>query len=77
MRVRLDEETLKQISIATRAEYYYAGTAEDLKKVYEGLSTRLVVETKETEVSSLFAALGALLVIVAAGLSTAWFGRIT
>jgi Ca-activated chloride channel homolog len=77
MRVRLDEETLKQISVATRAEYYYAGTAEDLKKVYAGLSTRLVVETKETEVSSLFAALGALLVIVAAGLSTAWFGRIT
>ena len=77
MRVRLDEETLKQIAIATRAEYYYAGTAEDLKSVYEGLSTRFVVETKETEVSSLFAALGALLVVVAVGLSTAWFGRVS
>jgi Ca-activated chloride channel family protein len=77
MRVRLDEETLKQIAIATRAEYYYAGTAEDLKAVYEGLSTRFTVETKETEISALFAALGALLTVIAVGLSTAWFGRVS
>jgi Ca-activated chloride channel homolog len=76
MRVRLDEDTLKNISNMTRAEYFYAGTAADLKKVYQSLSTRLVVEKKETEVSGLFAALGALLVVVAAGLSVAWFGRV-
>jgi Ca-activated chloride channel homolog len=35
-----------------------------------------VVEKKETEVSGLFAALGALLVVLAAGLSVAWFGRV-
>lgn len=77
MRVRLDEDTLKQISQITRAQYYYAGTAEDLKQVYQGLSTRLVVETKETEVTAVFAALGALLAVLAAGLSVAWFGRVT
>jgi Ca-activated chloride channel homolog len=77
MRVRLDEETLKNISAATRAEYFYAGTAADLKQVYQSLSTRLVVETKETEVSALFATLGALLVVLAGGLSVWWFGRIT
>ena len=76
MRVRLDEETLKNISNMTRGEYFYAGTAADLKKVYQSLSTRLVVEKKETEISALFAALGALLVVVAAGLSMAWFGRV-
>ena len=76
MRVRLDEETLKSISNITRADYFYAGTAEDLKKVYQSLSTRLVVEKKETEISSLFAAAGALLVVLAAGLSVAWFGRV-
>ena len=76
MRVRLDEETLKNISNMTRAEYFYAGTAADLKKVYQSLSTRLVVEKKETEISALFAALGALLVVLAAGLSVAWFGRV-
>jgi Ca-activated chloride channel family protein len=76
MRVKLDEETLKAIATATRANYFYAGTAEDLKQVYQGLSSRLVVETKETEVSALFAAAGALLVVLAAALSVWWFGRV-
>ena len=75
MRVRLDEDTLKSIASLTRADYFYAGTAADLKKVYQGLSTRLVDEKKETEISALFAALGALLVVIAAGLSVWWFGR--
>ena len=76
MRVKLDEETLKAISTVTRANYFYAGTAEDLKGVYEGLSSRLVVETKETEISALLAAAGAALVVLAAGLSVWWFGRV-
>ena len=76
MRVRLDEETLKSIANMTRADYFYAGTADDLKKVYQSLSTRLVVEKSETEISGLFAALGALLVVIAAGLSVWWFGRV-
>ena len=76
MRVRLDEETLKTIANITRGDYFYAGTAADLKKVYQGLSTRLIVEKKETEISALFAALGTLLVVLAAGLSVWWFGRV-
>ena len=76
MRVRLDEDTLKSIANLTRADYFYAGTAEDLKKVYQGLSTKLIVEKKETEISALFAALGALLVVLAASLSVWWFGRV-
>jgi Ca-activated chloride channel family protein len=76
MRVRLDEETLKNISVLTHGEYFYAGTAEDLKQVYESLSSRMVVERKETEVTALFAAVGALLALVSAGLSLWWFGRV-
>jgi Ca-activated chloride channel family protein len=74
--VRLDEETLKAIASRTSADYFYAGTATDLKKVYQSLSTRLVVEKKETEISGLLAAVGALLVILAASLSVWWFGRV-
>ena len=76
MRVKLDEETLKNISLLTHGEYFYAGTAEDLKKVYESLSSRMVVERKETEITALFAGLGALLAALAAGLSLWWFGRV-
>jgi len=76
MRVRLDEETLKAVAKLTSADYFYAGTAADLKKVYQSLSTRLVVEKKETEISALLAAFGAAMVVLAAGLSVWWFGRV-
>ena len=76
MRVKLDEETLKAIASKTQADYFYAGTAADLKKVYETLSSRLTVEKKETEISGLLALAAALLAIVSAGLSMLWFNRI-
>jgi Ca-activated chloride channel family protein len=76
MRVRLDEETLKAIATRTNAEYFYAGSAVDLKKVYNTLSSRLTVEKKETEVSALLALAAAVLSLLAAGLSMLWFNRI-
>jgi Ca-activated chloride channel family protein len=76
MRVRLDEETLKAIANKTEAEYYYAGTATDLTKVYNTLSSRLTVEKKETEISALFALGAAVLAMLSAGLSLLWFNRI-
>ena len=76
MRVKLDEETLKGIARNTQAEYFYAGTATDLKKVYESLSSRLTVVKKETEVSGILALVAAALALLSAGLSLAWFNRI-
>jgi Ca-activated chloride channel homolog len=76
MRVRLDEATLKNIANLTLAEYFYAGSATDLQKVYDTLSSRLVFERKETEITALLAGLAAALVVLAAGLSVAWFGRV-
>lgn len=76
MRVRLDEETLKNVATLTHAEYFYAGSATDLKKVYQTLTSRLVFERKETEITALFAAAGALLAVLAAALSLWWFGRV-
>jgi Ca-activated chloride channel family protein len=75
-RVRLDEETLKQIAQMTRGEYFYAGTAADLRKVYESLSARLVLERRETEITALFAAGSGLLALAAGFLSLFWFSRI-
>jgi len=76
MRVGLDEETLKAVADITRGEYFYAGSAVDLRKIYESLRSRLVLERKRTEVTALFAAAAALLVVVSAALSLAWFNRI-
>ena len=76
MRVKLDEETLKGIAQNTQAEYFYAGTAADLKKVYETLSSRLAVVKKETEISALAALLAAALALLSAGLSLVWHQRV-
>jgi Ca-activated chloride channel homolog len=76
IRVRLDEDALKQIAAVTRAEYFFASTAPDLKRVYETLTSRLVLERKQTEVTALFSALAAAMVLAAAGLSLAWFSRV-
>jgi Ca-activated chloride channel family protein len=76
MRVRLDEETLKTIAELTKGDYFYAGTSADLHKVYQTLSARLVMETKETEITALFSAAAAVLALSAALLSVLWFNRI-
>ncbi len=76
MRVRLDEDALKEIAGTTHADYFYAGNAVDLKKVYEDLNSKLVLEKRATEVTALFAALAALFMLVAVTLSLWWYQRI-
>jgi Ca-activated chloride channel family protein len=76
MRVRLDEETLKQIAGITGAEYFYAGTAVDLKKIYQSLNSKFVLEKKETEITAIFAAAATFTLLLSALLSLLWFNRI-
>ncbi len=76
MRVRLDEETLKTIANLTRGDYFYAGTAEDLKKVYQGMNSRMVLQKQQAEITALFVAAAAVFVALAAGLSLLWFNRV-
>jgi Ca-activated chloride channel family protein len=76
MRVRLDEEALKSIADITRGQYFYAGTADDLKKVYETLTSKVVLETRETEITAMFAAFAALTALLSALLSMLWFNRV-
>jgi Ca-activated chloride channel family protein len=76
MRVRLDEVTLKAVAAKTEGEYFYAGSAADLIKVYDKLGTKLTMEKKEQEISGLMALLASVLALSAAGLSMLWFNRI-
>jgi len=76
MRVRLDEETLKTIANITRGEYFYAGSATDLQRIYKSLNTKLFFEQRETEVTAFFAAAAAALALVSGLLSMLWFNRI-
>jgi Ca-activated chloride channel family protein len=74
--VRLDEETLRAVADITHGEYFHAGTAADLKKVYEKLNSRLVLERKDTEITFLFTAVAAVLLLAASALSLLWFNRL-
>ena len=74
--MRFDEETLRAIADITKGDFYYAGTAADLHDVYKKLNSRFVLERKETEVSSIATAVAGVLVLLAAGLSLAWYSRL-
>lgn len=76
MRVILDETTLETIAERTNADYFRANTETDLKQIYQSLSTQLVMETEETEITALFTALAAILAFAAGLLSFLWFNRI-
>ena len=71
-----DEETLKAIAALTGAEYFHATSGAELKKIYDSLSAKFVLQREQTEVTAFFAAVAAALLIAAAGLSLAWSGRI-
>ena len=74
--MRFDEETLKAIADVTKASYFSASSASELKKVYQELNARFTMEKKETEVSALFTALAAVFAVAAAALSVLWFNRL-
>jgi len=77
MRVRLDEAMLRKIAQTTQGEYYAASSEQELKKIYEKLSARMVIERKRTtEVTAVFVGLGALLLAISALFSVLWFNRV-
>ena len=73
--MRFDEEALKAIAAITEGQYSHAGSAADLHRVYKDLTSKLVLERRETELTALFAAAAVLLAMTAALLSLLWFPR--
>lgn len=74
--MKLDEPTLREVARMTGGEYHHAGTAENLRVVYEQLGSRLQVQTRETELAGMLAFAAALLALAAAVLSLLWSGRL-
>lgn len=77
MRVRLDEEALKKVADMTRAEYFRAANAADLKKIYKQLAARMTAGRGRTmELTAFMAALGMALALLAVGYSMLRFNRV-
>ncbi len=73
---QLDEETLKQISSLSSGTYFNARSGDDLRAVFDGIQPRLVMNEQKIEVTSLFTALGMLLLLLGGAFSLLWFGRV-
>jgi Ca-activated chloride channel family protein len=73
---QLDEATLQQISKMTDGAYYAADDAKRLSDIYDNIDTRLVVQPKAMEVTSLFAGAGVLVLLVGGISSLVWLGRL-
>ena len=71
-----ETSTLQEIAKKTDGQYFEATSADELARVYSTMSTKFVGEKKQTEIAFIFAGIGALIALLAAGLSVWWFGRV-
>ena len=71
-----DRETLEQIASETGGTYFDAPTEQDLNAVYEAVGSQVAWDKEKQEVTVAFAGAGAVLLLLASGLSALWFGRL-
>lgn len=76
IRTRLDEQTLQSIATMTDGQYYNAQNETDLVKVYENLSTNLVLKNDKTEITAYVTGIAVLFSLLAGFLSLLWFNRL-
>jgi Ca-activated chloride channel family protein len=76
IRVPPNPETLEQVAATSGGTYFAAPDAEGLQAVYEELGSRLGTREEDREITDVFAALAAALLLAAATLSVFLFRRI-
>jgi Ca-activated chloride channel homolog len=72
---RLDEPLLREIAARTDGTYFAAADEQALATVYDSIALEWTVADEHVELTALFAAVGALLLLGGVGLSFLWFGR--
>lgn len=72
----LHEDVLKQIAQTTNGRYFNAADTAGLARVYDSIDLKWTAHAERREVTSLFAATAALLLLIGAALSLLWFGRV-
>jgi Ca-activated chloride channel family protein len=73
---QLDEQALQQIAKATGGTYYNATTAQDLREIYDNLNPQLVIKPQKLEVTSIFAGVSILTLVIGGVFSLLWFTRL-
>lgn len=73
---RLDEPSLRRIADMTGGAYYTATDPAQLAAIYDNIETRLVLRPEATEVTSLFAGIGIVLLVAGGLAGLVWLGRL-
>jgi Ca-activated chloride channel family protein len=76
IRVPPNAETLEQVAVTSGGEFFAALDTEGLGRVYEDLGSRLGTREEDREITDVFAAIAAALLLVAATISAFLFKRI-
>jgi len=69
---QIDEETLTKVAELTGGKYFQAKDAEGLSRILRDLPDSMVLQRQDMEITVWFALTGAVLVLVAVGLSQWW-----
>lgn len=76
-RVKLDEAPLKQVAEITRAEYFRVASTQDVQRIYQSISSRIVMqEHQQTEITALVLSAGMLWLVLGAGWGVMRRGRV-
>jgi Ca-activated chloride channel family protein len=73
---QLDADLLRDVARGSGGSYFAASDAGTLQRVYDSIDLKLTVAGRNTEITAIFAGVGLLLFLVAAGLSIRWNGRV-
>jgi len=73
---QLDEAMLQQISQLTDGAYYNASNEQDLRAIYENINPQWVIKPETMEVTSIFAGVSILVLLIGGALSLLWFSRL-
>jgi Ca-activated chloride channel homolog len=71
-----DPETLRRVAEETGGRFFEAPTEADLEAVYREIGSQVSYEDEHRELTAAFAGAGAVFLLLGAGLSALWFGRI-
>jgi Ca-activated chloride channel homolog len=72
----LDSQTLQAVAAITNGSYHQVDDAAGLKAVSRAINLHFAVVTQYTEVTAIFAAAAALILVAGALTSLLWFGRV-
>ena len=71
-----DPETLSKVAEQTGGTFFEAADEDALKGVYDAIGSQVGVEHEQRELTVVFTAAGAVLLLLGAALSTLWFARL-